>query len=231
MDIQVYKIRDFSDQNTHVVILFGWLGSKNFHMKRYIDQWSKPEMHVHTIVTVRFKTAIKAFIQSKQYIKGQIESINDQVENIGLSKIILHSFSRNGTELTAFYLTCSKNVDNVHAIIWDSGPGMIRMDTVFSAFGFRNRLLVKTMTCMGQPFFYLLYGKRTPIIDKMLSTHAFQIKQLFICSKTDKVVLYDEIAPYLEKCVESKVLYLDSSHVSHGKKYTTEYFNFIKSNL
>ena len=228
-----------------LVLTFGWLGSKERHMKQ-IEELYKD-------LNIEFKY----LIQSHLSILGIKENKKKFIEIYEYSKnrnIFCHIFSLNGLSsisksLLKEDLTFFSNL-NIKGIIWDSSPGKISKNLYHKSFAKaifpNNKILENVSSLLFQPSFYLfnnLFKKNNlNSLNKinLLYKKPFNYPQLIFASKNDQIISFNDINEYLNICKNKNIkinfkFWNDSGHIRLFKDYPIEYKEilnkFIKKNV
>lgn len=145
-DPRVYA--DFPDKSQTVVVLLGWLGSRQKHLKRYADWYTSRGFHVVTF-TLPMSDILSYNLGGKaeKNVEMLSEHIADWVREESGKKIIFHTFSNTGWLCYGVILENLQQhdpsaVDKIKACVVDSAP-VAAPDPQVWALGFSAALMKK----------------------------------------------------------------------------------------
>lgn len=145
-DPRVYA--DFPDKSQTVVVLLGWLGSRQKHLKRYADWYTSRGFHVVTF-TLPMSDIVSYNLGGKaeKNVEMLSEHLADWVREESGKKIIFHTFSNTGWLCYGVILENLQQqdpsaVDKIKACVVDSAP-VAAPDPQVWALGFSAALMKK----------------------------------------------------------------------------------------
>lgn len=145
-DPKVYA--DFPDKSQTVVVLLGWLGSRQKHLKRYADWYTSRGFHVVTF-TLPMSDIVSYNLGGKaeKNVEMLSEHLADWVREESGKKIIFHTFSNTGWLCYGVILENLQQqdpsaVDKIKACVVDSAP-VAAPDPQVWALGFSAALMKK----------------------------------------------------------------------------------------
>ncbi|XP_066375477.1 uncharacterized protein [Miscanthus floridulus] len=139
---------DFPDKSQTVVVLLGWLGSRQKHLKRYADWYTSRGFHVVTF-TLPMSDIVSYNLGGKaeKNVEMLSEHLADWVREESGKKIIFHTFSNTGwlcygVILENLHQQDPSAVDKIKACVVDSAP-VAAPDPQVWALGFSAALMKK----------------------------------------------------------------------------------------
>jgi len=139
---------EFPDKSQTVVVLLGWLGSRQKHLKRYADWYTSRGFHVVTF-TLPMSDIVSYNLGGKaeKNVEMLSEHLADWVREESGKKIIFHTFSNTGWLCYGVILENLQQqdpsaVDRIKACVVDSAP-VAAPDPQVWALGFSAALMKK----------------------------------------------------------------------------------------
>ncbi|XP_076441455.1 LOW QUALITY PROTEIN: transmembrane protein 53-like [Babylonia areolata] len=243
---EVIHKSEAGDHTTPVVVLLGWAGCKEKHLRKYTPIYEKKGYITLTLI-VPAKTLFFHAYKITDVAHGLLNILAEN--SLSNNPIIFHVFSNGGSmvysQLAA--LINSSNSEKQHrlsvaGVIFDSTPGKRRILNAVKAF-------MSTLQ-FGEVFRYLLgfcllmylvfnHCLRLLLPGMLAMENGFQLfnsicmdackcPQLFLYSKGDKIIMAEDVEEVIavrkEKGVQVKsICWEDSQHVAHMRAHPEVY--------
>lgn len=244
----------YKETNVPIVMLLGWAGCQD----RYLMKYSKI-YEDRGLITVRYTAPVETLFWKRTAMKPIGEKILKLIHDMNFDShpLIFHIFSNGGAYLyqhISLAIRKNKNPIQIRGMIFDSAPGERRMLGLFRAVTAIYGKERKKCNCLAAVFItltlsFMWFVEETYTAFKSLfvktepsQTNPFndlknepnQFPQLFIYSKGDVVIPYEDIenfAKYREQrgVDVSKICFEDAEHVKIYTKYPQQYIHCVCS--
>ncbi|KAL8622436.1 hypothetical protein ACOMHN_034101 [Nucella lapillus] len=231
---------------TPVVVLLGWAGCQEKHLRKYTPIYEK-KGYITMTVMVPAKTLFFHAYKLTEVAKGVLDVLAEN--NLSNNPVIFHLFSNGGCMVYSQLITLLNAPDSEHhqqlsvrGVIFDSSPGKRRILNAVKAFmstmPFREVFRYLLGLCL---LMYLVFTRclRMLLPGMLAMEKGFQLyesicldetkcPQLFLYSKADEVILAEDVEEVIttrkERGVEVKSLcWEDSQHVAHLRDHPEVY--------
>ncbi|CAD6996778.1 unnamed protein product [Ceratitis capitata] len=250
----VFVYNDSNDSNVPIVMLLGWAGCQD----RYLMKYSKI-YEDRGLITVRYTAPVDTLFWKRTAMVPIGEKILKLMYdmNFDTHPVIVHIFSNGGAYLyqhISLAMRKYKTPIQIRGMIFDSAPGERRILGLYRAvtaiYGKERKnchcvtALIITLTLSIMWFveetfaaFKSLFFKSEPVQTNPFSdlkNDATQFPQLFVYSKGDVVIPYEDIEKFIKIRQErgvhvSAACFEDAEHVKIYTKYPSQYIQCVCS--
>ncbi|VAI82033.1 unnamed protein product [Triticum turgidum subsp. durum] len=242
------------DRSQTVVVLLGWLGSKQKHLKRYADWYTSRGFHAVTF-TLPMSDIVSYNVGGKaeKNVEMLSEHLGDWVREEDGKKIVFHTFSNTGWLCYGVILENLQRqdpsaVEKIKGSIIDSAPVAVPDSQVW-ALGFSAAIMKKhsaateaVLLSALEKFFdlvlnYPAVNRRLSGVMELLSSNQPNCPQLYIYSSADRVIPAKSVESFVERqrkagCEVRSCDFVSSPHVDHYRSnpglYTSQLTNFLE---
>lgn len=244
----------YNDSNVPIVMLLGWAGCQD----RYLMKYSKI-YEDRGLITVRYTAPVDTLFWKRTAMIPIGEKILKLMYDMNFDShpVIVHIFSNGGAYLyqhISLAMRKHKTPIQIRGMIFDSAPGERRILGLYRAvtaiYGKERKkchsvtALIITLTLSIMWFveetfaaFKSLFFKSEPVQTNPFSdlkNEATQFPQLFVYSKGDVVIPYQDIEKFIkirqERGVDvSAACFEDAEHVKIYTKYPSQYIHCVCS--
>ncbi|GKC16078.1 transmembrane protein 53 [Tanacetum coccineum] len=233
---------DLSENSKMVVVLLGWLGAKQKHLKKYADWYTSKGFHVITF-TFPMSEVLSYQVGGKaeEHVDLLVNHLAEWLEDECGKNLVFHTFSNTGwlvygAMLEKFQRQDDNLMDRIKGCIVDSAP--VALGPLVWASGFSAAILKKNSIAV------LDVISNLPSVNQRLSKVLVQLKsgqpscpQLYIYSSADKVIPAGSVESFIEAQqrtgrVVRSCNFKSTPHVDHFRHepelYTTQLSQFLK---
>ncbi|KAI3833814.1 hypothetical protein MKW92_022263 [Papaver armeniacum] len=250
---KAYKVSEDAEcssaKSRTVVVLLGWLGAKQKHLKRYADWYTSRGFHA---ITFTFPMAeilnYQVVGKSDENIELLVNHLADWLEEEEGKNLVFHTFSNTGwltygVILEKFQKQDQSLIGRIRGCVVDSAPAAAPDPRVWAS-GFSAAFLKsKVLRLKVQSAVLILRMLQNPDLQRLLDVMSLlsveqpKCPQLYIYSSADKVIPAKSVESFIEEQRKSGIEvracdFVSTPHVDHYRNdptlYTSQLTNFLE---